>query len=288
MQKKICSELRTIENLLNTALEPVGKTLYVVGGGWFKNKDESGNIKTCGSTKIGLHPAWEEFYNSQDENYKWDDWNFQTQKGLDCFLNKVTEICESIFEIKDKNKIKDLKACVTEFDKLCDETKELSPDESKSLKEIYNHILKKVDQWNLIDDKKLLEVHSLFKSIKCDSIVVLEDEYKRFYNAFNKWCRLCLNEKYTINQMDILKKGDYQLISNSLKKLNKESKKYKNEEIDDKKFATEFLSFITDFKEKILSKFKNEEEQKANPPIHRVATIIKNYETRLGEIIKQN
>lgn len=88
--------------------------------------------------------------------------------------------------------------------------------------------------------------------------------------------------------MDILQKKDYELISNSLKKLNEESKKYKNKEIDDKKFATEFLSFITNFKKEILSKFKNKEAQKANPPIHRVATIIENYETRLGEIIKQN
>lgn len=71
--------LKTIKNLLQTALEPVGSTLYVWGGGWFRNVDGS-----YGSNHIGIHKEWKEFYDSQDEHYKWDDWDFQTEKGLDC------------------------------------------------------------------------------------------------------------------------------------------------------------------------------------------------------------
>lgn len=74
--------LKTIKNLLQTALAPVGSTLYVWGGGHFENRDIQ--KISYGSTHIGVHPEWKMFYDSQNENYKWDDWNFQTKKGLDC------------------------------------------------------------------------------------------------------------------------------------------------------------------------------------------------------------
>lgn len=74
--------LKTIKNILKTSLEPVGTTLYVWGGGWFKN--ENGKNITYGSNRIGVHPEWKEFYESQNSNYKWDDWKFKTEKGLDC------------------------------------------------------------------------------------------------------------------------------------------------------------------------------------------------------------
>jgi cell wall-associated NlpC family hydrolase len=73
--------LKTIKNLLQTALEPVGSTLYIWGGGWFENKN-GGNI-TYGSNHIGVHPEWKKFYDSQDSNYRWDSCK-EIEKGLDC------------------------------------------------------------------------------------------------------------------------------------------------------------------------------------------------------------
>ena len=70
----------TIEQLLKTAMEPVGTTMYIWGGGW--NGDDSGAGFTA--TQIGLSPSWEMFANQQDENYEFKNHRFEREKGLDC------------------------------------------------------------------------------------------------------------------------------------------------------------------------------------------------------------
>ena len=60
--------VKTVKNFLQTALAPVGSTLYVWGGGWFENSDGS-----HGSNRIGVHSEWKEFYDSQNETYEWSD-----------------------------------------------------------------------------------------------------------------------------------------------------------------------------------------------------------------------
>lgn len=71
---------RTVKNFLNTALEPVGRTMYIYGGGW--------NIAVHGASKeartIGVDPQWQEFFMKQGKNYDYEDWYFRSSLGLDC------------------------------------------------------------------------------------------------------------------------------------------------------------------------------------------------------------
>ena len=56
---------RTIANFLRTAMEPVGTTLYVFGGGW-DWQDEGAAVQ---ARTLGVSADWVRFFNEQDENY---------------------------------------------------------------------------------------------------------------------------------------------------------------------------------------------------------------------------
>lgn len=71
---------KTLKNFLNTALEPVGTTLYVYGGGW--NKEDTGaGEEAC---TIGLDPRWKGFFESQDASYDYNNYRYYLGYGLDC------------------------------------------------------------------------------------------------------------------------------------------------------------------------------------------------------------
>lgn len=84
---------KTVANFLKTALLPVGKTLYVYGGGWdFQDKAAGNNART-----IGYNPDWKTFFGSFDEEYVYKDdekkggsvypyggYNLYGYGGLDC------------------------------------------------------------------------------------------------------------------------------------------------------------------------------------------------------------
>ena len=67
---------RTIKNYLAGALLPVGKALYVWGGGW------------TDATRKGVSPEWLEWYNSQTSSYDYNNYRdlsaANRAKGLDC------------------------------------------------------------------------------------------------------------------------------------------------------------------------------------------------------------
>lgn len=67
---------RTIKNYLAGALQPVGKALYVWGGGWND------------STRKGISPTWVQWYNSQSSSYDYNNYRdlstTNRAKGLDC------------------------------------------------------------------------------------------------------------------------------------------------------------------------------------------------------------
>lgn len=67
---------KTIKNYLAGALLPVGKALYVWGGGWND------------STRKGISPTWVNWYNSQDSSYNYNNYRdlstANRAKGLDC------------------------------------------------------------------------------------------------------------------------------------------------------------------------------------------------------------
>lgn len=64
----------TIRHLLETALLPVGQTMYIWGGG-HQGKEQ---------TMIGVSPQWKKFFNKQTKNYSYTKTRYQYRNGLDC------------------------------------------------------------------------------------------------------------------------------------------------------------------------------------------------------------
>ena len=67
---------RTIKNYLVGAFQPIGRALYVWGGGW------------TDSTRKGVSPAWTQWYASQSSSYNYNNYRDLSEenrrKGLDC------------------------------------------------------------------------------------------------------------------------------------------------------------------------------------------------------------
>ena len=61
--------VRTVANFLRTALEPVGTTLYVFGGGW--NWQDEGTAVSART--LGVSPDWVRFFRNQDGLYTYKD-----------------------------------------------------------------------------------------------------------------------------------------------------------------------------------------------------------------------
>lgn len=77
--------VRSVKNFIKTAFEPLGKVMYIYGGGWNED-DTEGGIETV---SYGLSPKWEEFEKMQDKNYNYRDYDYKIDKsvihkGLDC------------------------------------------------------------------------------------------------------------------------------------------------------------------------------------------------------------
>ena len=83
---------RTLKNFLRTALMPVGRTLYIYGGGWdWQDKGGSEQART-----IGVSGDWSSFFDLQDAGYTYKDtdpassyfpyghFNEYYYAGLDC------------------------------------------------------------------------------------------------------------------------------------------------------------------------------------------------------------
>ncbi len=70
----------TVKKLLTAAMEPVGTTLYVYGGGW--NEDDSGAGEE--TLTYGISPRWYEFFKENDAEYDFEDTMYRIHDGLDC------------------------------------------------------------------------------------------------------------------------------------------------------------------------------------------------------------
>lgn len=70
----------SIQNLLMTALQPVGKTMYIWGGGW----NEADNGAGEEAVKFGVSKTWEEFAAKQNSAYDYNTTRYQIHNGLDC------------------------------------------------------------------------------------------------------------------------------------------------------------------------------------------------------------
>ncbi|MDD3795393.1 MAG: hypothetical protein PHE06_05355 [Lachnospiraceae bacterium] len=70
----------TLKEFLQIALQPVGSTLYVWGGGWSAT-GEGGNID---ARTMGVSKQWKKFFNSQSASYDYRNTRYQYRNGLDC------------------------------------------------------------------------------------------------------------------------------------------------------------------------------------------------------------
>ncbi len=92
------SKTSTMEVFLHIALEPVGTTMYIWGGGW----DAEDSTAGATSTRIGLSPAWKKFADKQDETYDFEEYRWEREKGLDC-SGYVGWVLYNTFETEDGN-----------------------------------------------------------------------------------------------------------------------------------------------------------------------------------------
>lgn len=70
----------TLKKFLKTALQPVGSTMYVWGGGW--NKADTG--AGMEARTIGVSPKWKKFFDRQKAGYDYRTTKYQISNGLDC------------------------------------------------------------------------------------------------------------------------------------------------------------------------------------------------------------
>lgn len=81
--KKLAEEEQSkpsMERLLKTAMEPVGQTMYIWGGGWNEADDGPG----IEAVTMGVSPRWAEFAAMQDASYNHNNTRYQIHDGLDC------------------------------------------------------------------------------------------------------------------------------------------------------------------------------------------------------------
>ncbi len=79
-EKSVEAYVPTMDKLLKTAIEPVGNTMYIWGGGWNEADDGAG----IEAVTIGVSPRWAEYAAKQDAGYNYRNTRYQIHDGLDC------------------------------------------------------------------------------------------------------------------------------------------------------------------------------------------------------------
>lgn len=77
--------MSSIKDMLKKAVIPLGKTMYIYGGGW--NEEDTGAGRECLS--YGISPKWVAFANTRSSDYCFRDYDYKKDKsvihlGLDC------------------------------------------------------------------------------------------------------------------------------------------------------------------------------------------------------------
>lgn len=80
MLSKTTENQYSIKRLLSIAKQPLGKTMYVWGGGW-NGQDYGAGPE---AVTLGISSQWEKFARKQDANYDFNETRYQTHNGLDC------------------------------------------------------------------------------------------------------------------------------------------------------------------------------------------------------------
>lgn len=92
----------SMENLLFTAKEPLGNTMYIWGGGW-NEEDTGAGIEAL---TIGVSPVWEEYATLQDSTYNYKNTEYQIHDGLDC-SGYVGWVIYNVFETENSSSEED-------------------------------------------------------------------------------------------------------------------------------------------------------------------------------------
>jgi len=79
-EQKSAPAQKTLKQFLRIALQPVGETMYIWGGGW----NEADTAAGPGAMRIGCSPRWREFFNTQTSAYSPWDTMYRIHDGLDC------------------------------------------------------------------------------------------------------------------------------------------------------------------------------------------------------------
>ena len=79
-KKEPTRNVSTIKKYLQSAIQPIGKAIYVWGGGW--STDGLGGSTEARS--IGVSKNWTDFFNAQTKDYNFYDTQYQRHDGLDC------------------------------------------------------------------------------------------------------------------------------------------------------------------------------------------------------------
>ena len=70
----------TLKQFITIAMQPVGKTMYVWGGGW-NEADTGAGIEAM---TIGVSPNWKAFFEKQNSHYDFNKTRYMIHSGLDC------------------------------------------------------------------------------------------------------------------------------------------------------------------------------------------------------------
>ncbi|MCF0259355.1 MAG: hypothetical protein HUJ54_05795 [Erysipelotrichaceae bacterium] len=73
-------EAPSVIKMMKKAVQPVGQTLYVWGGGW-NEEDTGGGIE---SVTLGISDQWKSFFDQQSGSYSYLQHEYQIHDGLDC------------------------------------------------------------------------------------------------------------------------------------------------------------------------------------------------------------
>lgn len=73
-------EETSLLHFLKISLQPVGKTMYIWGGGW-NEEDTAAGIE---ARTIGLSEGWKNFADKQNSSYNYKKTRYQIHDGLDC------------------------------------------------------------------------------------------------------------------------------------------------------------------------------------------------------------
>lgn len=80
LSNQCCVSAVTVSELMSVAIRPIGKCLYVYGGGW----NESDNGAGIEAMTMGVSDNWIAFYNQNDKSYDYKQTRYRIHNGLDC------------------------------------------------------------------------------------------------------------------------------------------------------------------------------------------------------------